>query len=86
MKRITSLDLARGFTVLMIAPIHTVMIFSSLSVRDTLLGKFLAFVAEWHGAQIFMTAMGMSFVISKKSNTGIRVQKAGHLIVFLLMA
>ena len=77
MKRITSLDLARGFTVLMIAPIHTVMLFSRLSVRDTLLGKFLAFVAEWHGAQIFMTVMGISFVIFKKSNSGICSQKSG---------
>ena len=66
MKRINSIDFARGFTVLMIAPIHTVMIFSSLSVRDTLLGKFLAFVAEWHGAQIFMTVMGMSFCLDLK--------------------
>jgi uncharacterized membrane protein len=82
MKRITSLDLARGFTVLMIAPIHTVMIFSSLSVRDTLLGKFLAFVAEWHGAQIFMTVMGVSFVFTKNQTMESAVKKAGLLMVF----
>jgi uncharacterized membrane protein len=82
MKRIHSLDLARGFTVLMIAPIHTVMIFSGLSVRDTLLGKFLAFVAEWHGAQIFMTVMGMSFALNKNQTLESAVKKAGLLMVF----
>jgi uncharacterized membrane protein len=82
MKRIHSLDLARGFTVLMIAPIHTVMIFSSLSVRDTLLGKFLAFVAEWHGAQIFMTVMGMSFALNKNQTLESTVKKAALLMVF----
>jgi uncharacterized membrane protein len=66
MQRIKSLDLARGFTVLMIAPIHTVMLYSKLYVHDTLLGKFLAFVAEWHGAQIFMLLMGISFAFSSK--------------------
>ena len=65
MKRIQSLDLARGFTVLMIAPIHTVMLFSELSVRNTLPGALLAFIAEWQGAQILMTVMGISFSYSK---------------------
>jgi hypothetical protein len=82
MKRITTLDLARGFTVLMIPPIHTVMIFSCFSVRDTLLGKFLAFVAEWHGAQIFMTVMGMSFALNKNQTLESAVKKAGLLMVF----
>ncbi len=82
MKRIHSLDLARGFTVLMIAPIHTVMIFSKLSVRQTLLGNFLAFVAEWHGAQIFMTIMGISFALSKNKTPEAAVKKATLLMVF----
>lgn len=68
MQRIKSLDLARGFTVLMIAPIHTVMLYSKLEIRDTLLVNFLAFIAEWHGAQIFMLLMGISFTFSKKND------------------
>jgi uncharacterized membrane protein len=81
MKRINSIDLARGFTVLMIAPIHTVMLFSRLSVRNTLLGNFLAFVAEWHGAQIFMTVMGMSFVLTKNQTLESAFKKAGLLMI-----
>jgi uncharacterized membrane protein len=64
MSRIKSLDLARGFTVLMMAPIHTMMVFSNLSLRSTLLAQILAFIAEWHGAQVFMLIMGISFSLS----------------------
>jgi uncharacterized membrane protein len=66
MKRIKSLDLARGFTVLMIAPIHTVMLYSQLGVRETLMGKLLAFIAEGLGAQLFMLLMGLFFALAPK--------------------
>src|SRR5580658_7066767 len=68
MQRIKSFDLARGFTVLMIAPIHTVMLYSKLSVRETLLGKLMAFIAEGPGAQLFMLLMGVFFALSAKNN------------------
>jgi Heparan-alpha-glucosaminide N-acetyltransferase, catalytic len=64
MQRIKSIDLARGFTVLMIAPIHTVMLYSKLSVRDTLMAKLLAFIAEGPGAQLFMLLMGVLFALA----------------------
>ncbi|HSZ32844.1 MAG TPA: heparan-alpha-glucosaminide N-acetyltransferase domain-containing protein [Puia sp.] len=82
MKRISSLDLARGFTVLMIAPIHSVMLYSEYSVRNTLLGNFLAFVAEWHGAQIFMLVMGISFSFSKNQGLEPAIKKAACLMVY----
>ncbi|HSZ87388.1 MAG TPA: heparan-alpha-glucosaminide N-acetyltransferase domain-containing protein, partial [Puia sp.] len=68
MQRIKSLDLARGFTVLMIAPIHTVMLYSNLAIRETLFAKLLAFVAEGPGAQLFMMLMGIFFAISPPKN------------------
>lgn len=82
MKRIISLDLMRGFTVLMIAPIHSVMLYSEYSVRNTLLGNFLAFVAEWHGAQVFMLIMGISFSFSKNQEFEPPFKKAVYLMVF----
>lgn len=60
-QRIPSLELARGFTVLMIAPIHTVMLYSEPAVHQTLMGKLLAFIAEGPGAQLFMLLMGLFF-------------------------
>lgn len=64
MPRIRSLDLARGFTVLFIAPIHTVLYFSKPYVYHTWFGQFLGFIAEGPGAQLFMLLMGISFVLS----------------------
>src|SRR5450432_2905356 len=81
MKRIASLDYARGFTVLMIAPIHSVMLYSAYSVRDTFLGSFLAFVAEWHGAQVFMLIMGISFSFSKNQDFESVFKKAAGVMV-----
>ncbi len=59
MERLRSLDLARGFTVLFIAPIHTVMVYSNSEVYTTILGYCLTFIAEGPGAQLFMVLMGM---------------------------
>ncbi|MEJ0080922.1 MAG: heparan-alpha-glucosaminide N-acetyltransferase domain-containing protein [Puia sp.] len=81
MTRIKSLDIARGFTVLMIAPIHTMMVFSSLSLRSILPAQILAFIAEWHGAQIFMLLMGLSFSFSKDRSPKSVFQRAGKLLV-----
>lgn len=66
--RIRSLDLARGFTVLFIAPIHTVLYFSKPYVYNTWFGQFLGFIAEDPGAQLFMLLMGISFVLSRHND------------------
>jgi hypothetical protein len=65
MKRIYSFDLARGLTVLMIAPIHTVLVYSKLEVRSTWLGYILGFIAEGPGAQLFMLLMGVYIAFQK---------------------
>lgn len=61
MQRIHSFDLARGFTVLFIPAIHSCMLYSDPSVHHTLIGKFLKFIAEGPGAQLFMLLMGINF-------------------------
>src|SRR5690242_13320705 len=66
MKRIASIDLARGFTVLFIPAIHSVMLYSTLQVHQSAYGRLLAFIAEWPGAQILMLLMGVSFALSAK--------------------
>jgi hypothetical protein len=64
--RIQFLDLAKGFTVLFIPSIHTVMLYSSPGVYSSWPGSVLGFIAEWPGAQLLMFVMGMSFSMSKK--------------------
>lgn len=68
MNRIKSIDLARGFTVLFIPIIHSVMVFSKPEIHATIFVKFLVFVAEWPGAQIFMLLMGVSFALTKQTS------------------
>jgi uncharacterized membrane protein len=81
MQRIKSFDLARGFTVLMIAPIHTVMLYSKLSVHDTLMGKLMAFIAEGPGAQLFMMLMGVFFALSPQRGFLSICKRAFYLLV-----
>lgn len=68
MQRIKSIDLSRGFTVLFIPIVHSVMLYSQPSLHESGFGKTLAFVAEWPGAQVFMLLMGVSFAITKQNN------------------
>src|SRR5690242_21472816 len=65
MPRIPSLDLARGFTVLVMPAVHVVMLYSHPEVRQSLPGVLLQFLAEGPGAQLFMLAMGVSIAVSK---------------------
>jgi uncharacterized membrane protein len=69
MSHIRSLDLARGFTVLMMVPVHTVLLYSDPVIYHTLLIKMLAFVAEGPGAQLFMMLMGIYTGLSKTRTT-----------------
>jgi hypothetical protein len=66
MNRIASLDLARGFTVLFIPAIHSVMVYSNARVHSSWLGNILAFIAEGPGAQLFMLIMGVVFTFKER--------------------
>jgi len=81
MQQIRSLDLARGFTVFMIAPVHTMLLYSKPYVRETLLGKIFAFVAEGPGAQLFMIIMGILFALSTQKSFNQNCKRA----LFLLL-
>lgn len=64
--RIKSLDLARGFTVLCMPAVHTVLLYAKPSVYSTVFGQLLRFIAEGPGAQLFMVYMGISITLSTK--------------------
>lgn len=64
-KRIHSLDMARGFTVLLIPVIHSFMIYGNQQAIQSKLGSFLAFIAGWPGAQLFMLHMGIVFSLKQ---------------------
>ncbi len=79
--RIREIDLARGFTVLIMAPVHTVLVFGSPAVRQGGLGKILAFLAEGPGAPLFMLLMGISFTLSSRNNLKGALSRALQLLV-----
>lgn len=58
-QRIGALDLARGFTILCMPAVHTVMMYADPAVLDTALGFCLQAVAEGPGAPLFMFLMGV---------------------------
>jgi hypothetical protein len=64
--RIQSLDLARGFTVLFIPAIHTVMLYSKPEVYNTWFGYPLQFIAEGPGGQLLMLLMGTVFMFREQ--------------------
>lgn len=68
-KRILGLDLARGFTVAFIAPVHCMMLFGNVSLQQSWLGWVFRFVSEGPGAALFMLLMGISFALSDKKIT-----------------
>jgi surface polysaccharide O-acyltransferase-like enzyme len=81
MKRIRSLDLARGFTVLLIAPIHCMLLYSKPEVYTTLLGQIFAFIAEGPGAPLFMVLMGISFALKQGHRLSDVLKKAALLLL-----
>ncbi len=87
--RIISLDLARGFTVLFIAPIHAMLLYSEPAVRETWIGTIFRLIAEGPGAQLFMVLMGISFYLSTNKSRRTIFSKivlllfAGYLLNFL---
>jgi len=79
--RIKSLDLARGFTVLCIPAVHSILLYSKPSVRDTLPGQLLGFIAEGPGAQLFMTYMGISITLSSELSWATILKRSGLLLL-----
>lgn len=80
--RIQSLDAARGFTVLIMPAVHTVMLYGQPAVHHSWLGYLLAFLAEGPGAQLFMFLMGLSVVMARPKTTSQVLRRA----MILLMA
>lgn len=83
--RIISFDLARGFTVLIMPMIHTVMLCSTPQVQQSLLGDILGFIAEGPGAQLFMLLMGVNFAL-KQSHSPLGAGVALKRSLFLFLA
>ncbi|HEX7755889.1 MAG TPA: heparan-alpha-glucosaminide N-acetyltransferase domain-containing protein [Niabella sp.] len=59
-------SLARGFVVLVMPAIHTVLLYSTLPVKQGPLGMLLGFLAETSGAPLFMFLMGLFLALGRE--------------------
>ena len=83
------LSLARGFIVLIMPAVHTVLLYSSPIIKAGIIGQMLGFLEEQPGAQLFMFQMGLFVGVGKnKSFTTIFKRKiilflSGYLLNFI---
>jgi uncharacterized membrane protein len=66
-QRFLSIDLCKGFTVLFMPAVHSMVLYSRPDVYTSIPAVFLGFIAQWQGAPIFMFLMGIGVAYSKKS-------------------
>lgn len=77
--RVRAVDFARGFSVLMMIPVHVMMLFSSMDTwENTITGKFVQLLER--GSPIFLIVMGISFAFSRNANTNGILKKALFII------
>ena len=67
MKRLETIDLARGFGVLKLTAVHSILIFGSGSTQTSSMAALFYSIAEGPGAHLFMMVMGVSLVFSNKN-------------------
>ncbi|MCD2425911.1 heparan-alpha-glucosaminide N-acetyltransferase domain-containing protein [Niabella pedocola] len=63
-------SLARGFVVLVMPVIHTVLLYSLPAVKQGPVGFVLGFLAETSGAPLFMLLMGLFMALGREKTTG----------------
>lgn len=68
--RIDSFDLARGFTVLFIAPVHAALLYAGPALYQHWLSDLLVFVAEGPGAPLFLLLMGLYVGLKPPARAG----------------
>ncbi len=66
-QRLLSIDLARGLAVVFMIAVHTLEVFASEEVKNSVFGQIIEFLGGPPAAPVFMTLMGFSFIYSRKS-------------------
>jgi len=81
MKRIPTIDLARGFTIFIMPSVHVALLYSNMQVKESMFVHILSLLAEWPGAQVFMLLMGISFQFSSRINRRSVLQRTFYLLL-----
>lgn len=87
-KRVRTVDFVRGFSVLMMIPVHVMMIFSNIDTWENTLTGNIGQLLE-RGSPVFLIVMGISFAFSRNYNRKGMLKKAlmiialGYILNFL---
>lgn len=87
--RLLSIDLARGLAVFFMIAVHTLEVFASQEVKNSIFGQIIEFLGGPPAAPVFMTLMGFSFIYSRKSELkprlwrGLRIFLSGYVLNIL---
>ena len=66
-QRVRAVDFVRGFSVLMMIPVHVMMIFSSMDTwENSITGNIVQLLER--ASPVFLMVMGISFAFSRNSN------------------
>lgn len=71
-----TIDVARGFIILLVPAIHVTLLYSNDAVKAGVLGFILRCFAEGPGAQLFMFLMGFCIVLSRKKSPKIILRRS----------
>jgi uncharacterized membrane protein len=84
--RLLSIDLARGLAVFFMIAVHTLEVFASEEVKNSVFGQIIEFFGGPPAAPVFMTLMGFSFIYSRKSELkprllrGLKIFLSGYIL------
>jgi len=87
--RLLSIDLARGLAVFFMIAVHTLEVFASEEVINSVFGQIIEFLGGPPAAPVFMTLMGFSFIYSRKSELkprllrGFKIFLSGYILNIL---
>lgn len=77
--RLQALDLARGVSVFCVILVHTMWMYGTIETQEGWLGDIIHFVGK--GTGMFLIAMGVSFVLSRKQSLKLSVKRAVLLLL-----
>ena len=67
-KRIQSIDVVRGLAVFFMIAVHTLEVFGTTELRQSITGELIEFLGGPPAAPVFMTLMGLSMVLAGKND------------------
>lgn len=83
--RIAAIDIARGYTVLIMPMVHVFVVFGNADTHYSMPGRILSFFAEETGAPLFMFLMGLSAGLNRKTSPSVFCKRGLELMLLAFL-